>query len=128
MAEKPYVNYQSCQAGVPGSKKGVVGIRFSLAPMCDDFITIILDAISKVDLSKVWAKTDATSTVYRGRESAVFDASKACFHHAYRKDVHMMFEMTISKGCPGDVDVIMHWNFPMKSECSSYRSDHFPSL
>jgi hypothetical protein len=129
MAEKEYVNYQSCQVGVPGSKKGVAGIRFSLAPMSDDFISIILGAIDKVDLSKVWAKTDETSTVYRGRESAVFDACKACFHHAYRDKVHMMMEMTISKGCPGDVDADYALEFSdEKVNEASIKDIHFPVI
>lgn len=125
--EKKYVNYQSCRVGVPGSKKGVTGIRFSLAPMSDEYIRIILGAIQKVDLSKVWAKTDETSTVYRGRTSAVFDACAACFHHAYQDKIHMMLEMTISKGCPGDVDADYALEFSdEKVNHESIRDIHFP--
>ncbi|MCC5894054.1 MAG: thiamine-binding protein [Alkalibacterium sp.] len=101
---KNYVNYGKCSAGKPGSTMEITGVRFNLSPMSDQFETIILDAIHKVDLSKVWAETDHISTVYRGKEEAVFDTLKAAFVFAYKKGVHMTLEATISKGCPGDSD------------------------
>lgn len=101
---KNYVNYGNCSAGKPGSTMGITGARFNLSPMSDDFETIILDAIKNVDLSKVWAETDHISTVYRGKEEAVFDALKAAYVFAYREGVHMTLEATVSKGCPGDSD------------------------
>ena len=72
--------------------------------MSDNFIDIILGAIRKVDLSNVWAKTDHTSTIYRGGSVEVFDALKACFVYSFHPGVHCSLEATISKGCPGDVD------------------------
>ncbi|OJF94663.1 YkoF family thiamine/hydroxymethylpyrimidine-binding protein [Alkalibacterium sp. 20] len=101
---KNYVNYGKCSAGKPGSTMEITGARFNLSPMSDDFETIILDAIKQVDLSKVWSETDHISTVYRGKEEAVFDALKAAYVFAYRKGVHMTLEATVSKGCPGDSD------------------------
>jgi len=80
------------------------GIRFSLDPQTDDFADIILSAINEIDLSNVWSKTDATSTVYRGEKSAVFDAVKAAFVHSYREGVHGKTTMTISQGCGSDAD------------------------
>ena len=102
--EKKYVDYGSCAAGKPGTTKEITGARFNLSPMSDDFERIILNAIKQVDLSKVWAETDHISTVYRGREEAVFDALKAAYLFAYEKGTHMTLEATISKGCPGDRD------------------------
>lgn len=99
-----HVSYGNCRVGVPGSHLDITGARFNLAPMSDDFIEIILGAINKVDLSKVWTHTDHTSTVYRGGSVEVFDALKACFVSSYRPGVHTSLEATISKGCPGDVD------------------------
>lgn len=105
MGEKPkHVSYGCCAAGVPGSKKGVSGVRFSLAPMSDGYAEQILGAIRKVDLSKLWSKSDATSTVYRGTAEAVLDGLRACFIYAYREGVHMSLDATLTKGCPGDVD------------------------
>lgn len=104
MSKKEYVSYGSCAVGVPGSKEGIAGIRFNLAPMSDNFVDIILSSLENVDTSMVWSETDPTSTVYRGRESAVFDGVRAVFSQAYHDDVHMSLHMTISKGCPGDHD------------------------
>jgi len=80
------------------------GIRFSLDPQTEDFADIILSALDEIDLSNIWSKTDATSTVYRGEKSAVFDAVKAAFVHSYRDNVHGKTTMTISQGCGSDAD------------------------
>ncbi len=83
----------------------VLGCRFSLAPMSDDFIDIILSSIAKVDTSRVWSMTDELSTVYRGRRIHVLDALKACLLYSYRSGVHMTMNATISEGCPGDAQM-----------------------
>lgn len=107
MSEKKYVEYGGCcgtSCGRVGGADGITGCRFSLAPMSDDYINIILDAVKQVDTSKVYAVTDKLSTVYRGKRGHVLDALKACFIEAYRPDVHMVMEATVSKGCPGDTE------------------------
>lgn len=111
MEEKKYVTYgqscgclDGCGCGASGASKAITGCRFSLSVMSDRFIEVILGAIEKVDTSKVWKMTDKLSTVYRGKQIHVEDAVKACFVHAFQKDVHMTMEMTFSKGCPGDTD------------------------
>ena len=106
--DKHYVSYGSCCAGSCGASKDITGCRFSLSPMSDDFIDIILSSISKVDTSKIWSKTDRLSTIYRGKRCHVIDALKACFVYSYRKDVHSTMEITLSKGCPGDTDAESH--------------------
>lgn len=100
---KQYVTYGSCGCSCRGAKE-ITGCRFSLSPMSDNFIDIILGSIENVDTSKVWKMTDKLSTVYRGKRVHVLDGVKACFIQSYRKDVHMTMEATISKGCPGDVE------------------------
>ena len=102
--EKQYVTYGSCGLHTGGAKNEITGCRFSLSPMSDNFVDIILGSISKVDTSKVWKMTDKLSTVYRGKRIHVLDAVKACFVWAYREGVHMTMEATVSKGCPGDTD------------------------
>lgn len=101
---KQHVTYGSCCAGTCGALGDITGCRFSLAPMSDRYIEIILGAVGKVDTSKVWARTEAHSTLYRGRREHVLDALKACFIHAWQPDIHMTMEATFSKGCPGDTD------------------------
>lgn len=99
-------NEKSC--GCPWSTTGatlpITGCRFSLAPMSDKYIDYILSAIEKTDTSKIWSKTDKTSTVYRGKKVHVIDSVKACFMNAYDENIHMTAELTFSKGCPGDSD------------------------
>lgn len=102
--EKKYVTYGSCCAGSCGAKGNLTGCRFSLSPMTDRYVEIILEAIGKVHAGKVWQMTDKLSTVYRGKRAHVLDTWKACFVHAWREGVHMTMEATISKGCPGDTD------------------------
>lgn len=99
-----HVNYGSCCAGTCGASRDITGCRFTLAPMSDRYIDIILGAVQKVDTSKVWANTEKHSTLYRGKRVHVLDAVKACFIHAYDPNVHMTMETTFSKGCPGDTD------------------------
>jgi hypothetical protein len=85
-------------------KTDITGCRFSLYPMCDDFVDVILGSVGKIDTSKVWSSTDYLSTVYRGRQCHVLDCARAAFVYAWQKNVHIAGEFTFSKGCPGDVD------------------------
>lgn len=104
---KNYVTYgdgkSGCCCNANGSL-GITGCRFSIAPMSDNYIDIILGAIKNVDTSKVYAITDKLSTIYRGKQEHVVDAVKSCFINAYKEDVHMVLEATFSKGCPGDTE------------------------
>ena len=68
-----------------GTDLPISGCRFTLYPMCDNFIDIILGGLERVDTSAVWSETDALSTV------------------AWTEGVHMAIEGQVSKGCPGDV-------------------------
>lgn len=101
--KKPYVTYGSCGCGCNGANE-ITGCRFSMYPMSDHYIDIILGSIGKVNTSKVWKMTDKLSTVYRGKRIHVLDAVKACCIHSFRGEIHMAMEATISKGCPGDVE------------------------
>lgn len=80
----------------------IVGCRFSIYPMADNFIDVILKALNEVDTSKVWMETDDITTCIRGRSEHVFDVAKAIFIHAAKTNVHVVFNGTFSIGCPGD--------------------------
>lgn len=86
-----------------GTDLPISGCRFTLYPMCDNFIDVILGGLGRVDTSAVWSETDALSTVYRGRLPYVMDAVAALFASAWTEGVHMAIEGQVSKGCPGDV-------------------------
>lgn len=87
----------------------IAGCSFSIHPMRDDFIEIIMGALKNVDTSKVWMQTDEVTTLVRGRIPHVFDVTKAIFLHAAKTGAHVAFEATYSVGCPGDTagDVYM---------------------
>lgn len=87
-----------------GASLDISGCRFSLYPMDGNYAELILAALAQTDTSKVWAKSDALSTVYRGKLAHVVDALRGLFVHAYQAGIHMAMEGQISKGCPGDVD------------------------
>lgn len=76
----------------------VVGIRFGVDPITDNYKEIIYAAIDQVDTQQVWAGTDFISTLYRGKREAVFDAAKACFVQSYREGVHTKAAFTIEEG------------------------------
>lgn len=95
---------KDCLWCIGGASKRVAGARFSLYPMSDNFVEIILGGLEKTDTSKVWKQTDKLSTCVRGKRVHIFDVVKGIFVNAYRDDVHMALEATFSKGCPGDTD------------------------
>ena len=110
----PFEGVDSCGCGcgcnredLPWSGRGtdlpITGCRFSLYPMTDDFVSIILGALDKTDTSFVWSQSDALSTVYRGKREYVIDAVAALFANAWRDGIHMALEGQVSRGCPGDV-------------------------
>ncbi|OIB02527.1 thiamine-binding protein [Paenibacillus sp. LC231] len=82
----------------------IVGCRFSVFPMTDRFVEVILGALQSVDTGKVWIQTDDVSTCIRGRAEHVFDVTRAIFAHAAASGVHTVFNGTYSIGCPGDTD------------------------
>ncbi|GGA69480.1 MULTISPECIES: YkoF family thiamine/hydroxymethylpyrimidine-binding protein [Bacillaceae] len=86
---------QSC------GRNDIVSASFSIHPMSDDFIDIILGALEEVDTSNVWSKTDDVSTSVRGTSAHVFDVTKALFMHAAKTGKHVAFQATYSCGCPG---------------------------
>ncbi|KRM10509.1 YKOF domain-containing protein [Paucilactobacillus suebicus DSM 5007 = KCTC 3549] len=84
--------------------------------MSDQFVSVILDAVNKLNQSElpVWSKTDLFSTTYRGRQENVVKVVKSACQLAYHDDIHTVFELTFSKGCPGDVDADRYLNEEVK--------------
>lgn len=101
-------NCGCCRDALPWEGRGtnldISGCRFSLYPMTDNFVSVILGALEKTDTSAVWSQSDALSTVYRGKLPYVADAVRALFINAWQPEVHMALEGQFSKGCPGDTD------------------------
>ncbi|MER2260890.1 MAG: YkoF family thiamine/hydroxymethylpyrimidine-binding protein [Psychrobacillus sp.] len=80
----------------------IVGFRFSLHPMSNEFISIIKGAVQDTDTSNVWMHTDDVSTVIRGKQVHVFDVAKAITLNAAKTGAHVALSGTFSAGCPGD--------------------------
>ena len=101
-------NCGCCRDDLPWEGRGtnldISGCRFSLYPMTDNFVSVILGSLEKTDTSAVWSQSDALSTVYRGKLPYVADALRALFINAWQPEVHMALEGQFSKGCPGDTD------------------------
>ncbi len=85
-------------------KPRIAGTSFSLYPMSDNFADLILNALKKVDSSKVWMKTDRVSTIVRGRIPHIFDVTQAAFLEIAKTGVHVVYSATFSVGCPGDTE------------------------
>lgn len=90
----------------------IAGASFTISPMSDQFIDIILGALQEVDTSKVWMKTDDVTTTIRGEIVHVFDVTKAIFLHAATSGKHVSYQATYSIGCPGDAA----GDVPMKTD------------
>ncbi|RLL43590.1 thiamine-binding protein [Oceanobacillus piezotolerans] len=84
------------------TKSNIAGASFSIHPMSDNFIDIIIGALEEADTSKVHIKTDDVTTTVRGKLIHVFDVTKAIFLHATKTGEHIAFQATYSLGCPGD--------------------------
>lgn len=84
------------------TKSDIAGVSFSIHPMSDRFVSIIMDALENTDTSKVYVKTDDVTTTIRGKLVHIFDVTKAVFLHAASTGEHVAFQATYSLGCPGD--------------------------
>lgn len=80
----------------------IAGCSFSIYPMCDQFVDLILSALEATDTSKVWIKTDEVSTIVRGGIPHIFDVVQAVFLQTAESGEHVVCSGTFSIGCPGD--------------------------
>lgn len=82
--------------------KRIVGASFSIHPMSDDFVQVILGALEETDTSAVWMETDDVSTTVRGKMGHIFDVTRAVCLHAARTGKHVAFQATYQVGGPHD--------------------------
>ncbi len=81
------------------------GCQFSLYPMSDNFVDIILpavDAMGQPDDLRI--ETDDLSTLVVGPPSRVFDVVTAAFTAASQSGAHVVLNALFSRGCPGEPD------------------------
>jgi uncharacterized protein YqgV (UPF0045/DUF77 family) len=82
------------------------GVQFSLYPMTDDFVGVILDAIKAIDDRRdlLRIETDTISTLIVGPPEALFPALRDVFLRAAGTGHHCVLSATVSRGCPGEPD------------------------
>ncbi|QIA22684.1 YkoF family thiamine/hydroxymethylpyrimidine-binding protein [Mesorhizobium sp. AA22] len=82
------------------------GAQISLYPMCDDFVGVILKAISAMDFYRpnFRIETDDISTLIVGPPEQLFPAIRDLFASAAASGVHCVLSATLSRGCPGERD------------------------
>jgi len=82
-----------------------IGCQFSLYPMTGDFIPVILNAIKSLDLRTDLRKSsDDLSTFLLGPPEVLFKALEDVFVDAANTGVHVVMNVTFSRGCPGEPD------------------------
>jgi uncharacterized protein YqgV (UPF0045/DUF77 family) len=82
------------------------GAQVSLYPMTDDFVSVILGAISALDpyRARFRIETDDLSTLLVGPPDQLFPAMRDLFLAAADRGVHCVLAATVSRGCPGEPD------------------------
>lgn len=82
------------------------GAQFSLYPMSDDFVDIILGALGSLDpyRDRLRVETDPVSTLLVGPPDIVLAALRDVFVTAAAGGVHCALTATLSRGCPGEAD------------------------
>lgn len=83
----------------------MIGCQFSLYPMTDRFIAVILDAIADLKTQEdLRVETDDLSTLLVGTSDKIFTAVENCFLKASQSADHVVLNVTFSRGCPGEPD------------------------
>lgn len=94
------------------------GCQFSLYPMSDNFVEVILPAVEAMrsfaesyageedtaDPKRLRIETDDISTLVVGPPSAVFSAVGHAYEAACRAGGHVVLSALFSRGCPGEPD------------------------
>ncbi|MEP4560375.1 MAG: YkoF family thiamine/hydroxymethylpyrimidine-binding protein, partial [Nitratireductor sp.] len=82
------------------------GAQISIYPMTDDFVGVILGALSALDpyRDRLRLETDDISTLMVGPPELLFPAMRDLVVAASRGGVHCVLSAAVSRGCPGEPD------------------------
>jgi len=80
-----------------------VGARITLSAMSDDYVRILLDALSSADATGLDVQTGAVSTFAAGGEADLVRYLVQLVAAAGRSGVHVSASIHFSRGCPGEV-------------------------
>lgn len=78
------------------------GARFSLYPMTDRYVPVILGSIEGLRDRGLEVETDEVSTFLGGDRNAIWSALEDAFAKAARSGEHVVMSALISHGCPGE--------------------------
>lgn len=78
------------------------GARFSLHPMTDRYVPVILDAIKGLRDTGLEVETDDVSTFIGGDRNRVFAQLERVFAAAAKTGEHVAMTVLLSHGCPGE--------------------------
>ncbi len=78
------------------------GARFSIYPMTDRYVPLILGAIDGLRDRGLEIETDDVSTFLGGDRNAVWSSLEEAFAKAARSGEHVVMSALISHGCPGE--------------------------
>ncbi len=81
---------------------GYFGARFSLYPMADRYVPVILGAIDGIASSDLEVETDDVSTFIKGDRDLVWSTLEDAFAKAARAGEHVVMTVLVSHGCPGE--------------------------
>jgi energy-coupling factor transport system substrate-specific component len=81
---------------------GYFGARFSLYPMTDRYVPVILGAIDGLGGSGLEVETDDVSTFIKGDRNTVWATLEGSFAKAARSGEHVVMTALVSHGCPGE--------------------------
>jgi hypothetical protein len=88
--------------GPPTSSLPFFGARFSLYPMTDRYVPVILGAIDGIRESGLEVETDDVSTFIGGDRNAIWSTLEGVFAKAARTGEHVVMTALVSHGCPGE--------------------------
>ena len=78
------------------------GARFSLYPMTDRYVPVILDSIAGIRERGLEVETDDVSTFIGGDRNAIWSTLEEVFAKAARTGEHVVMTALVSHGCPGE--------------------------
>ncbi|MGH2377324.1 MAG: YkoF family thiamine/hydroxymethylpyrimidine-binding protein [Candidatus Limnocylindria bacterium] len=81
---------------------GFFGARFSLYPMTDHYVPVVLAAIEGLQEGNLEIDTDDVSTFIGGDRDAIFASLERIFATAARGGEHVVMTALLSHGCPGE--------------------------
>lgn len=78
------------------------GARFSIYPMTDRYVPVIVEAIRGLGHHGLEVETDDVSTFLGGDRNAIWTSLEDAFATAARTGEHVVMSAQVSHGCPGE--------------------------